>query len=668
MKRYYGLIPGLAVLVVYSTTTCRSIWIGDSGEFALALKSLGICHPPGYPLFTIMGRVFVLLMPFLRPIFAAGMFNIVVASATVVVIGYIFRRDLDCWLAALLSLLWAFCPLLWAETAGVEIYTLNMLLISLTFLAMESTKRWKWPMAVYLFGLSLTNHPSALSLAPALIYLFIREKRYRQWKLLIPIFTLLIAVAGSVYLYMLVRSQSDPISDWGNPESVTALINHMTLKQYSGWVHISFENLFVSVRLFIITLLKSWWWIGAIALVSGVIAGWSVARTRTVMALMILISSLLLVSSHQALDYEPFYLVPMFAVLLLIGNNFIWLKQRDLPHLVMRAIAVVGFVCMLALLLLNYPAMDKSDYTLAEDYGKLILDTADKGILFTAGDINSFPALYLRYAENYEPDVEVFDRSVRRQKLLDKAHNLIGHEINNYYQARAAVIQYGNERKYLTKNLYMNEPHWLDLTEPIFSYGILYAVRNKPSEKATIPLYPRDYDPGDPLSRQLLVNLDLARGEDALQSMPPDTTEALKAFSTALHRMENEPRAEPLNQIGIYFRKAKLPDFAMEAYRTALQKPLITSSQRRDITYNISNIHKDRGNAFAKAGNYEGAVASYIEALTCDPDNSKLLLNIGSIYAQALKDTNKAIVYLNKYLELNPSDTKTRDWVNTLKR
>ncbi|MCK4655507.1 MAG: DUF2723 domain-containing protein [candidate division Zixibacteria bacterium] len=656
-RKYFALIPGLIALVVYYLTTCRSVWIGDSGEFALALDSFGICHPPGYPLFTLLGRVFVLAMPFLRPIFAGGIFNILVAAAAVAVLYLIFNRRLGSWPALILSLLFAFSPVFWAETSGVEIYTLNALLIGLTFLVLVGKQTWKWPMAAYLFGLSLTNHPSALSLAPALVYMFIREKQYRRLKIL-PVLAMLIGVAGTVYFYMLVRSHSDPISDWGNPETLAGLIDHMTLKQYSGWVHSSFEGFYVSVRLFIMTLFKSWWWIGAIATISGAIAGWKVARSETITALLILVSSLLLASSHQAVNYEPFYLAPMFASLVLIGNNFIWLQRRNTHSSVTAGVIVAGFACVLWLAVCNYREMDKSGFTLAEDYGKLILDTADRGTLFTAGDINSFPALYLRYAEGYKQDVEVYDRSIRRRALLDRASETTGRTFDDYYLAREAILNSGEGRMFLAKNHYVSEPAWLGTRVKLFSCGILYVAGEEPSTSLPVPEYPPDYDPGDPHARSLLVNLDLARGEEALESVPPDSAAMLEAYRMAIRRMEYEPRALLPNQIGIYFRQAGLPEMALEAYGFSLARPLITPQQRRDIRYNISNIYKDKGNTYYKAGDPKSAVAAYIEASEYDPDNPTLLRNIGLIYLRDLSKPKDALRYLENYLELSPSDTE----------
>jgi len=664
-KRYAGIIPGLIALTIYLTTTCRSIWIGDSGEFSLALKTLGICHPPGYPLFTLLGRFFIMLMPFIRVTFAANIYNVLIASATAAAIYYLFNKRLCSLAAMIFSLLWALSPLFWAETAGVEVYALNMLLIVLTLLAAESNHRRKWIMASYLFGLSLTNHPTALAILPALIYLFIKDRAHRNLKLY-PFILAAIVLAGSLYLYLLIRSSCEPLANWSNPRNIKSLIDHMTLAQYSGWIGHSWDNIALSVKLAYWSLLKSWGWFGLILTVAGVVVGFIAYRTRTIIALSILAALLLLSSSHQALDYEPFYLPAMLACLILMSNSIAWLAKKFKSGMALYALYALGIAACLILLIHNYNQMNKSAYTLSEDYSRHLLDTANDGILLTAGDINSFTTLYLRYVENYRPQVEVYDRSIRLAEFLKQTESMTGRHHRNYYSARPDFLRFSKKQIYLTKNNYIYEPDWSKIKFPLRSYGILYAVNQKPDRAPGTLKYPADYDPGDVLSRQLLANLDLARGESYLKENLVDTTAALAAYNLAYHRLENEPRAIALNNLGIYYRGAGYLDLAYKIYNLALTKPIITQSLKRDILYNISNIYKDRGNNYLSAKDYANAATAFIEALTYDPDNIGLFLNIGLIYSTVLDDTTQACYYLQKYFSQKPDDKRVEDLMKNL--
>jgi len=54
-------IFGLAVFAVYCATAAPGLTGGDSGELICAAAKLGVAHPPGYPLWTLLGHLFTCL-------------------------------------------------------------------------------------------------------------------------------------------------------------------------------------------------------------------------------------------------------------------------------------------------------------------------------------------------------------------------------------------------------------------------------------------------------------------------------------------------------------------------------------------------------------------------------------------------------------------------------
>ena len=221
---------------------------------------------------------------------------------------------------------------------------------------------------------------------------------------------------------------------------------------------------------------------------------------------------------------------------------------------------------------------------------------------------------------------------------------------------------------FVTRNHYAYDPEWPGTADSLFSYGILYSLQRLLDGKPALPVYPAGFDPGDVLSRQLLVNIDLARGTDALVDQPPDSAEAVRSFNVALTRLAHEPRAIVLNNVGIFFRNIGQLEFALQIYNEALNKPIITAGQRRDIIYNISNVYKDRGNNSVRDGDFSEAVRNYAEALKYDTGNTDLLLNIGLIYARGLHDTTRALDYLDRYLAKNPSDVRVDRMIKSLRQ
>ncbi|MFN7971300.1 MAG: DUF2723 domain-containing protein [Acidobacteriota bacterium] len=58
-----GLACLLTSLIVYSRTLAPTVTVEDSGELIAAAVTLGVPHPPGYPLWTILAHVFSLGTP-----------------------------------------------------------------------------------------------------------------------------------------------------------------------------------------------------------------------------------------------------------------------------------------------------------------------------------------------------------------------------------------------------------------------------------------------------------------------------------------------------------------------------------------------------------------------------------------------------------------------------
>ena len=71
---------GVAGLLLYGLTSAPSVAtvFDDSLEFQVVLPTLGIAHPSGYPLYTLVGKLFTLLLPLRDP---AGRTNLLSALA-----------------------------------------------------------------------------------------------------------------------------------------------------------------------------------------------------------------------------------------------------------------------------------------------------------------------------------------------------------------------------------------------------------------------------------------------------------------------------------------------------------------------------------------------------------------------------------------------------------
>jgi len=76
----------VAALVIYVVTAAPDVLPADSGEFQLVAALLGVAHPPGFPLYTMMGHLFVRLLPGGTPAYRLNLMSGVLAAGTLVLV------------------------------------------------------------------------------------------------------------------------------------------------------------------------------------------------------------------------------------------------------------------------------------------------------------------------------------------------------------------------------------------------------------------------------------------------------------------------------------------------------------------------------------------------------------------------------------------------------
>ncbi len=147
-RRDLALAVGVGVLflVLYATTASPTVYWYDSAEYAAAAATLGIPHPPGYPLYTLVGRLFAFLPG--EPARAINLMSATFGAATVGLIYPLVRRlgarpMAALWAAALLGS----GRLFWGQCVVAEVYTLALAVLVLVVLALLTGARsasWRW--------------------------------------------------------------------------------------------------------------------------------------------------------------------------------------------------------------------------------------------------------------------------------------------------------------------------------------------------------------------------------------------------------------------------------------------------------------------------------------------------------------------------------------------
>ncbi len=234
------MLSFLAPLLVYCLTLCRTVSFLDAGELCTAASTLGIPHPTGYPLYVLLGRLFLLSTPgspilgtnFLSAFFAAGS-GLFLYLAIVKVLSGAERDQSKVELLAFFSAgAFSYSVTLWSQAVVTEVYSLTAFFASVLFY-LSFTDSPRAPLLfAYSFGLALTNHMSIVMVGiPCAVYLIaMRRVDFRM----IPLLAAFFLVGLSAYTYIPLRAGQSPVINWGNPATLERFIWHVTGKQYAG--------------------------------------------------------------------------------------------------------------------------------------------------------------------------------------------------------------------------------------------------------------------------------------------------------------------------------------------------------------------------------------------------------------------------------------------------
>jgi hypothetical protein len=129
------LLTCVVALGLYVATLQKDVLPADSGEFQLTVTTLvGILHQPGYPLYTLVGKLFTLL-PIGTPALRLNLMSALLAAGTLTLVGATVRRMLGESLAAVCGGLAAVLALGTTTTFWAQATTSNIRMPTVFFTA-----------------------------------------------------------------------------------------------------------------------------------------------------------------------------------------------------------------------------------------------------------------------------------------------------------------------------------------------------------------------------------------------------------------------------------------------------------------------------------------------------------------------------------------------------
>jgi hypothetical protein len=430
-ERAIGAGLALGFLALYLATMCRAVYWYDSAEYAAAAYVLGIPHPPGYPLYTIIGHLFTFLP--VEPAVAVNAMSAVFA-AVAVGLGYGLVRELGAGRlgAAVGAAALGGSRLFWSQAVIAEVYTPAVAaLTAVTWLVVRGRRQDRPRLIVagaLLAGLGLGLHLSIATAGVGLALLVgahgcdrlgeVFSRRRLAERARLGAAAAGATVAGSlVFLYLPLRARMEPALNFGDPSTWDRFVWHVTGGNYAGWFGgiDRVERAGLIAGLFYDQLL-----VAGIALAAA--GAWACARRSAVTAVALgamAAGNLYYFFDYRVHDIEVFFLPSIAVACWLVGLGADWLRDRIAARSGSRSASLAraagAALALFPALLLpaNCEAVDRSQETGAEEFGRALVDGLPRGAVlvnFTTPPewkADAVFGFYYQKAMGERPDVRV---------------------------------------------------------------------------------------------------------------------------------------------------------------------------------------------------------------------------------------------------------------------
>lgn len=465
IKRNFYFLAAFTAFVLYFFTHAKTVLQIDSGELAAVQALLGIAHPTGYPLFTVLGFLFT---QFPLPITEIHKLNLLASAWVAMAVGvfsftvkytidnmaYLKHKekapakskrkrekaqksdvvavsevdDITKYLAALgSSLILAFSKTFWQTSTSVEVYSLHILLICIIWLVIfrayirntAEIHENEWFLLAIALALGFTNHLTTLLILPALAYFYFSLYKFEKpaFIRIIKMILLFVFVLFIIYSYLPIRALQEPVLNWGNPIDFERLYRHISGHQYRVWLFSSFSSAQKQLSYFINNL-PSEFNINLLLIALGMIFSFKAARKFFYFTLISFLFTVFYSINYDIHDIDSYFLLAYISLSMFAAFGIIKLSQLlDDKNLGKNLSIILVAVFIIVQATLNYGKADQSDNYLFKDYtiGALNSVKHDALILSYQWDFLISPSYYFQFVENHRNDVKIIDKELLRR-------------------------------------------------------------------------------------------------------------------------------------------------------------------------------------------------------------------------------------------------------------
>ncbi|XP_029972209.1 transmembrane protein 260 [Salarias fasciatus] len=232
------------VAALYVPCVQRTVPGGDSGELITTACELGVAHPPGYPLFTLLARLSILLLPSLPPAHSVNLMSAALGAAACGGLCLTVCRLAGPGPGAVLAGgLFAVSRLSWQWSMVAEVFALNNLFVAAVFFlaasfhragsAAQRRKAARWGALCCSLGLC-NQHTLVLYVALVIPWALHRLHSHKELSLRGLVSLGLCFLAGFLpYAYLPASSHINAARwSWGDQTTLSGLLVHLLRAEY----------------------------------------------------------------------------------------------------------------------------------------------------------------------------------------------------------------------------------------------------------------------------------------------------------------------------------------------------------------------------------------------------------------------------------------------------
>lgn len=433
-----SLLLFLSSLLLYTLTLSPDLLPADSGEFQVVVPLLGVPHPPGFSLYTLLAKIFISLIPGGAAAYRLNLFSAFTSSLTLVLVNLAVHRltsslqpptsSLQSLVSRVPGLLAAFAlgvsTTFWSQAVSANIRSLMALLTALLVYALIEYRLTPTinRLAFFAFALSLAvvHHLSiafiGIVFAASLLQFSISPLLpFSKTKALKILLALLAPLASLLYLPL--RGAANAFLAPPGLDTPAGFLQHALATGFGGdFFYFASpsalpDRLSILLNIFLFQFNSALLILFALGLVLFFRHDWRLAAALT---LAFAVHCFIAITYRAPQTVE--YLLPAYVILVVAAvaglSNAQFTKLNSQPHFTFRVLRLAPQVLLLVgslyVVFRNFPAylalsLDRS----TRDYAESALQSAPPNAVILSAWHYATPMWYLQQIEGLRPDVTV---------------------------------------------------------------------------------------------------------------------------------------------------------------------------------------------------------------------------------------------------------------------